>query len=296
MGFVWNSAVALLVINGFLLGLSLPLGKIATQAGASAALWALVISGGAGVVLAAIVLARGGRIGLDTRRLRYFAIVAAVSYALPNLVAFSAISHVGAGYVGIMFTLSPVFTLALALLLKQVRPSLLGIAGIAVGFVGAMTVALTRAGGAGGVEADIWPLVALAIPLFLSVGNVYRTLDWPPGAGPLELAAGSHLTAALLLLVGLVATGSFDLEPLSGHLMVVAAQVVAAATMFGFFFRLQTVGGPVYLSQIGYVAAAVGLVSGTLMLGESYRFATWAGAAIIIGGVVLTTLAQARKR
>ena len=38
-----------------------------------------------------------------------------------------------------------------------------------------------------------------------------------------------------------------------------------------FFFRLQAVGGPVYLSQIGYVAAAVGLFSGTLFLGESYR-------------------------
>jgi hypothetical protein len=28
--------------------------------------------------------------------------------------------------------------------------------------------------------------------------------------------------------------------------------------MFVFFFRLQVVGGPVYLSQMGYVAAALG--------------------------------------
>ena len=65
--------------------------------------------------------------------------------------------------------------------------------------------------------------------------------------------------------------------------------------MFVFFFRLQAVGGPVYLSQIGYVAAAVGLVSGTLFLGERYALLTWAGAAIVGIGVVMTTKAQSRE-
>ena len=32
--------------------------------------------------------------------------------------------------------------------------------------------------------------------------------------------------------------------------------------MFAFYFRLQAVGGPVYLSQIGYVGAAVALATG----------------------------------
>ena len=60
----------------------------------------------------------------------------------------------------------------------------------------------------------------------------------------------------------------------------------------GGFFRLQSVGGPVYLSQIGYVGAAVGLVSGMLFLGEHYRLLTWIGALIIVAGVLMTTRAQ----
>ena len=64
--------------------------------------------------------------------------------------------------------------------------------------------------------------------------------------------------------------------------------------MFVFFFRLQVVGGPVYLSQIGYVAAAVGLFSGTFFLGERYGVLTWLGAAIVVVGVIVTTRAQAR--
>ena len=60
--------------------------------------------------------------------------------------------------------------------------------------------------------------------------------------------------------------------------LLVLAQVASASAMFVFFFRLQEVGGPVYLSQIGYVGAAVGLIAGTLVLGERYQLLTWIGA------------------
>ena len=66
--------------------------------------------------------------------------------------------------------------------------------------------------------------------------------------------------------------------------------------MLAFFFRLQAVGGPVYLSQIGYVAAAIALVSGIFFLGERYQLLTWIGAAIIVVGVVMTTKAQMQKQ
>ena len=82
---------------------------------------------------------------------------------------------------------------------------------------------------------------------------------------------------------------------LSGMPLLVLAQIASASAMFVFFFRLQAVGGPVYLSQIGYVGAAVGLISGTLVLGERYQLLTWLGAAIITIGIVMTTKAQSRK-
>ena len=39
----------------------------------------------------------------------------------------------------------------------------------------------------------------------------------------------------------------------------VALQVAVSAVMFVMFFRLQQVGGPTCLGQVGYVAAAVGV-------------------------------------
>jgi drug/metabolite transporter (DMT)-like permease len=61
------------------------------------------------------------------------------------------------------------------------------------------------------------------------------------------------------------------------------------------FFRLQQIGGPTYLSQIGYVAAAVGVVIGVGWLNESYPLGVWAGTGIVAGGIALATFAQFRR-
>lgn len=295
MKFLWDSVLGLLVVTGGLLGLTLPFGKLATAAGVAPMVWAFVISLGAGGVLLCSLLLRGQRIRLTAHKLRYFIVTAAVSYAVPNILMFSAIPHLGAGYTGIMFTLSPVITLVFSILLRVRRPNMLGVVGIAVGFVGAVMVAVTR--GEAGQPAELfWVAMGLLIPVSLAAGNIYRTVDWPEGTGPIELAVGSHLASAALLLAGiLVLLGEGAFAPLGGVPLVVVAQVASASAMFAFFFRLQAVGGPVYLSQIGYVAAAVGLFAGTIFLGEHYRWLTWAGAAIITAGVFVTTRAQSQK-
>jgi drug/metabolite transporter (DMT)-like permease len=294
MKHLWDSSFGLLIVTGGLLGLTLPFGKMATQGGIPAMLWAFVISGGAGGVLFFNLALRRQFFKLTRPRLRYFIIAAAISYAIPNLLMFSAIPHLGAGYAGIMFTLSPVITLVLSILLGVRRPNLLGIAGIAVGFIGAVMVALTR--GVADRPAELfWVVIGLLIPFCLAAGNIYRTYDWPKDTGPIELAAGSHLAAAAMLLAGLIGLshgGSFAL--LAQMPVLVLAQIASASAMFAFYFRLQAVGGPVYLSQIGYVAAAVGLGAGVLFLGEHYRLLTWSGAAIIVIGVVMTTRAQSQ--
>ncbi len=292
---IWDSAPALLVMTGALLGLTLPFGKIATTAGVPAIVWAFVISLGAGGVLLCALLLSRQPVRLTAHRLRYFFVTAAVSYAIPNLLMFSAIPHLGAGYTGIMFTISPVITLVFSILLGVRRPNLLGVAGLAVGCAGAAMVALTR-GEAGQPAEPLWVAVGLLVPVSLAVGNIYRTVDWPKDTGPILLAAGSHLASATMLLAGILALmGSGVLRQLGEVPVVTLAQAMSASAMFAVFFRLQAVGGPVYLSQIGYVAAAVGLFAGTLFLGESYQLLTWAGALVITAGVVITSKAQAQK-
>ncbi|MCB2054162.1 MAG: DMT family transporter [Geminicoccaceae bacterium] len=286
--------VLLLLGTGVMLGATFPLGKAAALASIAPVVWAMVLAGGSSAMLFAARLARGRGIGVGPTRLRFYAIAATISLALPNLLVFAAIPHLGAGFTALAFTLSPVFTLALALALRMRRPDALAIGGIAVGFFGAVMVATTR-GELGDPAEPIWLLAALAIPASLACGNIYRTAAWPEGAEPIELAIGTNAAALLLLgAYALLVDGALPLGPLASAPLLTATQVLAATGMFALFFRLQQVGGPVYLSQISYVAATVGLVAGTLLFDERYAWITWSGAALIAMGVALTTIAQSR--
>ena len=168
---IWNSAVGLLIVTGTLLGLTLPFGKVAGEAGVPPVIWAMLISVGAGTVLYLAMLARKERLGLNAGHLRYYAISAAISYAIPNMITLSAMPHLGAGYMGIMYTLSPMFTLILSVIFGVRKPNALGMAGIVVGFLGALLVATTR-GEAGFPASLTWVGIGILLPIFLAAGNI----------------------------------------------------------------------------------------------------------------------------
>jgi drug/metabolite transporter (DMT)-like permease len=290
-----GSPALLLLLTGSLLGLTFPLGKLASAAAVSPIAWAWLVSFGAGTALLLARLLAGRRVALDRAHLRYYLISALVSLVIPNLLIFSVIPRLGSGFAGILFTLSPVITLLLSIACRMRAPSGIGLAGIAVGFAGALIVTSTR-GELAQPASLAWLLAGLCIPVSLAVGNIYRTLGWPPRGQALELAIGSNLASAALLLALLVLRGeTAALGSLAAVPAVAAAQVLASTAMFSLFFRLQQVGGPTYLSQIGYVAAAVALLAGTGVLGERYAMATWAGALVILAGIALSVLAQLRS-
>jgi drug/metabolite transporter (DMT)-like permease len=141
-----------------------------------------------------------------------------------------------------------------------------------------------------------WIGLCALVPLSLALGNVYRTIDLPKGIPTLVLAVGSNAVAALLLIGLCWATGALgDLPMLATVPGLVIAQVTATTLMLALFFQLQVVGGPVTLSQIGTIAAAVGVLAGTIGLGERYPAIVWIGIAIIAIGVSLTVRARMRR-
>ena len=291
-----QAPAALLLITGTLIGLNFPLGKIAGEAGVSPLIWAMLISLGATLVLLPILLATRMLALPPPRVLRYTGISAVVSFVTPNLLLFTVIPHTGAGYAGLMFALSPVFTLLFASLLGMKVPGRLGRFGIAVGLAGASLVSLTRGFDSNGPGIG-WLLAAMAIPITLAAGNVYRTLDWPKGVSPNVLAFWGHaFSSALFLTLLLMTRGTVPLNEIAPAAGAALAQVLVAGMTFPAFFRLQQKGGPVLLSQIGYVAAAVGLIGATVFLGERYSATTWLGAGVIVVGIGITIAAQRADR
>ncbi len=286
----------LLLATGILIGFNFPLSKLATQAGIPVFSWIMLNALGAAAALLPALILKGRLFIPRGQTLRYTLIAGPLTFAGPNLLLFLVVPHVGAGYVGIMYALSPVFTLALALLLRMQALARLSTIGIAIGFAGALGVSLSR-GVSAASPPEYWLLIALLIPLMLASGNIYRTLDWPDNAplGLLVFWSNAFAFLAYLLLL-LVSNGISALPAFANAPWLVAGQLILSGMTAPLAFRLQRFGGPVILSQLGYVAAASGLIVSTSLLGERYPMLTWLSAAVIAMGIAVTFYANTTNK
>jgi len=290
-----NSPAFLLFITGSLLGLTFPLGKLGSQAGVSPVVWAFLFSGGASAGLLLYRLIGKKRLLVNVRNVPFYFIAATISLVLPNILTYRVIPELGSGFTGLMFTLSPLITLALSSVWQVRMPGRLGLVGIAIGFTGAVIVAVTR-GEVGNPASIGWLLTGFGIPLCLAMGNVYRTMAWPENAEPMELAIGMNLAAASMLFVLVLILPQASLPGgLESIKLTALITILVASVMIAMHSRLQFVGGPTYLSQIGYIAAGVALLIGMLVFGETYSWITWLGAFIILVGAALSMQAQKVK-
>src|SRR5262249_33245523 len=139
-----QSPAALLLMVGGLLGLNFPLGKLGGNAGVAPLIWAALISTGSAAVLIVALVLRRRSVRLPGRHWRSFCMTALISSALPNALVFAAIPHLGSAYAAMLFTLSPMFTVAFSVLARLRVPGRLETAGIVIGFIGTLLVASAR--------------------------------------------------------------------------------------------------------------------------------------------------------
>ncbi len=257
----------LLVSVGAMLGVTAVIAKAAALAGwppVALLAWALL---GGGLLQLGYSLAAGRRPGTSAAYLRYY-LGSGLLQALPNALAFAAAQHVGAGIVALCFAFPLIFTYALALCFRLERLQGQRLAGVLLGLAGGLVIA-AGSGGAG-FSPSPWMLAALAAPVIIAVGNLYRSLYWPKGATALELSPGMLTTAGGSLLLALLVAGA-PLAPETWSFVpsaLLLGQTAIFALLFVLYFVLQKLAGPVYLSQIGSVGALVGLGLATALLAE----------------------------
>lgn len=283
-------ALALLVGVGFLIALTVNLAKATATLGIAGPEFAFWMALGAGLVLLVLAFARGERPALTREHLLYYALAGLLAVAAPNYIGFEVAARAGAAYASVPYALSPLITYALAVSVRLDAPSARRVAGLVLGCFGTALVVANMMARADGTS-PAWLLAALLVPLSVAFGNVHRTLYWPKGSAPLALAAAMLLAAALWLSPFVTANGAhlLALGPTSEAGALVAAQVGVSAVMYVLYFQLQRVAGPVYLSQIGYVAAGFGVAIAVALFAETVTLAMLAGLVLIAGGVFLVT-------
>jgi drug/metabolite transporter (DMT)-like permease len=220
-----------------------------------------------------------------------------VTIVAPHLLVFAAVPHAGAAFVSLAIAFPPLFTYLGALAMRMERFDRMRAAGVILALAGAAWLALLKLAAP---DAPVgWILAALCIPLVLATGNIYRTLHWPKGARPDELAAPMMSAAAATLLgAGALVPGLSLAVPLDRPepLALITGQIAVFAVQYLLHFVLQQRGGPVYLSLLGSVGAVVGVPVAILVLGEAVPRGLAPSAVLIAGGIALLTLAIGRGR
>lgn len=282
----------LLLANGFLIALMLALAKAATSLGLPAVAYAFWQTLVAGLLL---LLCSGERREIFQPRLaRYFLISGLTGIAVPNAIGFFLVAKLGAGYTGIMYALPPIFTFLLAWGLGLENRNWLKLAGLSVAVMACGWIVVQRHAEMSNASLLLF-ILGLAIPVMLSVGNVYRSVAWPANAKPMILAADTLLASALALALFAAMTNT-ELLPsgtppqLVGILLL---QGLLTALTYLVAFELQRRSGPVFYSQLGAVAAVFGLLIGVVWFKEQYSAAIWLGVFLVILGLRISNRAAA---
>ena len=286
VGAVRTTPLVLLVAVGALLGLFAALAKAGTQAGWHPLAFLFFSLAGSGAVLSALAVRAGQAPRIDRRTLAYNLGSGLLSGMAPNALSFAAIPHVGAGFVALGFAFPPLLSYLMALALRMERFRALRAAGLGLAFLGVVVLVAGRiALGDAGLG---WIALALAAPVFVAGGNIFRSLCWPAGATPLSLAPGMLIAATALLVPVLVAAGAPLLPPLNAVTIgLLAAQIAVFSATFSLIFVLQSLAGPVYLSQIGSVGAAAGGAIAVFVLGEPAGASLFLATLAILAGTFL---------
>lgn len=281
-----------LVSTGGLVGATTVIAGLAIRSGWHPIAFLLWSALGGGVALGAIAYAAAERPKPSAALLRYGLVSGLLSFALPNMLSFVSIPHVGAGFVSLCLAFPPLLTYGLALPLGLDRFSAKGAAGMALGLGGAALLAASRPGGADG--GWIWTGLALTAPLVVATGNIYRTVDWPQSASPRLLAPIMLLAAAAIIGVYAICA-HIPLDPETwdeSASTLLAAQMAIIAATYALFFALQKHSGPVGVSQIGWIGAGAGKLLAIAFLGEASPAILPFAFLLILAGVTLVGKAR----
>lgn len=285
----WVIALLCLLSGGLLLGVSTNLAKYAIGVGLTPLAFLFWSITGAAIILLTVALLRGERLPISARGFEYYAVAALVSVAAPNFIFFSAIPHVGAGFVALMISLPPLLTYLGALVLRIERFNIVRACGVVAALMGAGVLAARKFSAPD--ASMFWIVTALCGPIFLAIGNLYRSLRWPDNASPSALAPGMLIAAATMLaMLGVLPHFSLSVSYESLFIIgLIALQSVIFAGQFLLLFLLQKTGGPVLLSLLGAVGALVGVPIAVFLQGEAPPEGLLWGASLIAIGVILVT-------
>jgi len=221
---------------------------------------------------------------------RPIALVGVVNSALPFLCFAVAAYVLSAGLMGVFNATAPIWTALIAWWWLGDRPAAGRALGLAIGLAGAIGLAWSRAD-VKAQAAGITPLIGIAACVAATVlygvaANYSRKRL--VGVPPMAIAAGSQLSAALVL--ALPAWWTWPAQAPSGAAWAGAAALALLCTGLAYilYFRLIAHTGATNAMTVTFLIPAFAMAWGWIVLGEQPGLDMLAGAAVILFGTAMT--------
>lgn len=275
---------------GIVWGLSFSLGRMAATSGGTAlgiAFWQSVISG---TLLLGISLARGRSIPITRETIKFFVIIAMLGTAVPGACFYLAASRVQAGVLSITVVLVPILTYCIALMMRDERMSLVRFSGVILGAI-AILLLVGPENSLPDRAAMPWVLLACLSSLCYALENIYLARVKLAAIGPIRVACGMNLMAAILLAPTALYfdhlfVPAFPFGVVEWSILGLGLITMVAYTMF---VMTIAIAGPLFASQVGYVVTLAGVFWGIYIFEETHSSWVWASLVIMLVGLALVS-------
>ncbi len=215
------------------------------------------------------------------------AVMGLLNNALPFTLIMWGQTRIDSGLASILNATTPLFTFVLAhFLTADERMSRRGLAGIAIGFLGA--VVLIGPGALAGLGAQSWAQIAVlgAACCYACAGIYGRRLRH---LSPVVAAAGMTAAAGdILLPLAALTEAPWTARPdMLTWLALLGIGLVSTAFAYILYFRILASAGATNLLLVTFLIPIAALLLGTLILGESISASALIGMALIFTGLAV---------
>lgn len=276
-----------LVAIGLAWGATGPLSKLAVSTGnhpVGVTFWHSAL-GAAAFTLA--LLLSGRRLPLDWRHIRFFLGCGLLGTALPNTLSYTAYPHLPVGVMMMVLSLVPMATMLLALPLGMERPEPRRLAGLGLGAVAVLMIALPESSLPNPDQA-IWVLLPVLVTLSYAGENIYISAARPATCDTLTTLCGLSWGALVLLAPAVIAAGAWvDITRMGPPEQAILASTGVHVFAYSGFVWLIARAGPVFAAQVGYVVTGSGVAMGMLVYGERHSSWVWGALGLMFAGLAL---------
>jgi drug/metabolite transporter (DMT)-like permease len=243
------------------------------------------------VALLIPLLAWRGELGVLKRHAGAIAIVGITNSALPFVLFATASLAITAGLSSIFNATTPLWGALIAWTWLGDRPDRSRVTGLAIGFAGVLWLAWDKASlkaGDHGVSPALAIVACLAATLLYgwSASFTKRRLT---GVPPMATAAGSQLSAAIVLLVPAVIWWPATAPGAAAWGAAAALSLLCTGIAYVLYFRLIAHLGPANAISVTFLIPVFAVVWGGLFLHESLTPAMAVGCAVVLLGTSLAT-------